>query len=529
MINISRTQIIFVLVICLFGFVYAAPNVLPRQEVEDPATLAPVKQVNLGLDLQGGLHLLLEADIAGVLTERMDSLENSVRAELRTNKIRVQRLGISPNNVLSFNVTKPEELEAARRILQDLEPQQIDILQEREYEIESDGQRLSMALTESALERLRISTLQQTIEVLSRRLDETGTKNVSLQRQGDDRVLIQIPGVDNPESIKSLLRQTAKLTFRLVHPTEVPGGRAPTGYLVLPEDERSGTEGIEWLVTKRVYVSGENLVDAQPAFDTNGRPAVSFRFDGTGGRRFGKVTSENVGRPLAIVLDNKVISAPRINEPIPGGTGIITGNFTVEEANELALLLRAGALPADLRFLEERTVGPGLGADSIAAGQIACIIGLILVMVFMVASYGMFGAFACVALLVNLVLILAVLSLLQATLTLPGIAGIVLTIGMAVDANVLIFERIREEIRNGRGPISSIDSGYRRALTTILDANLTTLIAAVLLYAFGTGPIKGFAVTLAIGIVTSLFTAIMVTRLLVVTWLRRARPQAVPI
>jgi len=306
-------------------------------------------------------------------------------------------------------------------------------------------------------------------------------------------------------------------------------GRVPPGSMLLPSEE-IGADGkpIQYLVRKRVRVSGDRLVDAEPSFQDN-RPVVSFRFDSVGGRKFGDTTKENVGKLLAIVLDKKVISAPRIQQPILGGSGIITGNFTVQETSDLALLLRAGALPAPLVILEERSVGPGLGRDSIEAGKIASIIGMALVIVYMVVSYGLFGVLADLALFFNIVLIIALLSVLQATLTLPGIAGIVLTIGMAVDANVLIFERIREEVRNGRTPISAIDAGYRRALTTIIDANVTTLIAAVLLYAFGTGPIKGFAVTLSIGLITSMFTAVMVTRLFVVLWLRRARPQVLPI
>ncbi|PPR73657.1 MAG: hypothetical protein CFH05_01152, partial [Alphaproteobacteria bacterium MarineAlpha3_Bin4] len=306
----------------------------------------------------------------------------------------------------------------------------------------------------------------------------------------------------------------------------------PAGTKLLPSADEVDSSGQPrmYLIHKRVMVSGDQLVDSQPGFDQrNNEPVVNFRFDSAGAKRFGDVTSKNVGRPFAIVLDGKIITAPVIREPILGGTGQISGNFTVQDAHDLALLLRAGALPAPLTILEERSVGPGLGADSIAAGKIASIVGMITVIVFMVIAYGIFGLMADVALVINMFLILAALSALQATLTLPGIAGIVLTIGMAVDANVLIFERIREEVRGGRTPISAIDTGYRRALMTIIDANVTTLIAAVLLYSFGSGPVRGFAVTLAIGIVTSMFTAIMLTRLIVVTWLRRTRPQELPV
>jgi preprotein translocase subunit SecD len=382
--------------------------------------------------------------------------------------------------------------------------------------------------TEQAIADKRKETVQQTLEIIRIRIDETGVREPTIQQQGEERILLQIPGVDNPEEIKKLLNTTAKLTFHLVHP-EIYGSspRPPPGYLDIPsgEDNRRGTR---YWVRRKVDVGGDNLVDAQPSFDQN-RPVISFRFDQTGARKFGRVTSKNVGRLLAIVLDGKVISAPRINEPITGGSGIITGQFSVGETQRVSLLLRAGALPAPVSFLEERSVGPGLGKDSVEAGKIASMISLILVVIFMVVVYGRFGLMADVALFINIALIFAVLSTLGATLTLPGIAGIVLTMGMAVDANVLIFERIREETLAGRGPIGAIDAGYKRALTTIIDSNLTTLIASVLLFAFGSGPIKGFAVTLSIGILTSMFTAIMVTRLLIVFWLRRSRPQTLPI
>jgi preprotein translocase subunit SecD len=339
--------------------------------------------------------------------------------------------------------------------------------------------------------------------------------------------VVQLPGIDDPDRIKSLLGKTAKLTFQMVDiqasVEDALAGRVPPGSRLLPgEDPQTGPS--HYVVRRRIMVSGDRLVDASSGFDQNNRSAVFIRFDQVGARQFGRATQENVNRPFAIVLDGKVISAPVINEPILGGTAQITGDFSVAEAQDLALLLRAGALPAPLRVVEERTVGPGLGKDSIAAGETASIIGMVLVIGFMIVTYGRFGIMADIALFFNVVLILAVLSLLQATLTLPGIAGIILTIGMAVDANVLIFERIREEVRYGRSPFNAVEIGYQRALTTIIDSNLTTLFAAVFLYSFGSGPIRGFAVTLAIGILTSMFTAIMLTRLMVVQWLRRRRP-----
>ena len=389
-----------------------------------------------------------------------------------------------------------------------------------------------MTLTEKTIHDRKVAAVQQSIEIVRRRVDETGTREPTIQRQGDDRILVQLPGLDDPERIKRLLGKTAKMTFHLIdNRNSVEAamvGRVPPGSRLLSSDDvDSNGQSRMYLIRKRVMVSGDTLIDSQPSTDgrTN-EPVVTFRFDTAGAKRFGLATSKNVGKLFAIVLDGKVISAPVIREPILGGSGQISGSFTFQSAQDLALLLRAGALPAPLTILEERSVGPGLGADSIAAGKIASILGMIAVLVFMAAAYGLFGFMADVALVVNMVLILGVLSFLQATLTLPGIAGIVLTIGMAVDANVLVFERIREEVRSGRTPISAVDTGYSRAFTTIMDANLTTLIAALLLYVFGSGPVRGFAVTLSIGIVTSMFTAIMLTRLLVVTWLRRTKPEA---
>jgi preprotein translocase subunit SecD len=382
-------------------------------------------------------------------------------------------------------------------------------------------------------EELQTSAVAQSVEIVRRRIDEVGTREPTIQRQGENRILVQVPGEKDPDSIKRLLGQTAKLTFHLVDldtsMEQALAGNLPPGSELLPSDENDASgQAAQYVVRKRVEVSGESLVDAQPTYYQN-QPVVSFRFDSVGGRKFGNVTRDHVGELLAIVLDGRVISAPRIDEPILGGSGIIRGSFTVQEANELAVLLRAGALPAPLEIVEERTVGPDLGADSIQAGKVASVIGLILVALAMGLYYGLFGVFANIALIVNLVLIIAALSVLQATLTLPGIAGIVLTMGMAVDANVLIFERIREEARVGRPPMSAIDAGYREAMRTIIDANLTTLIAAVLLYAFGSGPVRGFAVTLGIGIITSMFTAITFTRLLMATWFRRTRPAMLPV
>ena len=523
MLQFPPWKITIILLVCLIGLVYAAPNTLDTDYSDDVPNFAPGKKVSLGLDLQGGSYLLLQVELEVVIRERFESIVDAVRQTLRRQRIGYRDLGADDNGV-GFTIREQGDIAQARELLGEVDPQ-------TEVEIDDAGNG-RIVMTEEAQEEARLAALQQSIEIVRRRIDETGVREPTIQRQGDDRILVQLPGVDDPDRIKALLGQTAKMVFRMVDVTasieEAMAGRVPPGSQLLEASNPGPGEPGFYVVRRKVEVSGENLVDAQPSFQDN-QPVVSFRFDTLGAKRFGRTTTDNVSLPFAIILDNKVISAPVIREPIVGGSGIISGNFTVASANDLALLLRAGALPAPLVVLEERTVGPGLGADSIAAGKVASVIGLVLVIAFMVVTYGLFGVFANIALFFNIVLILGALSALQATLTLPGIAGIVLTIGMAVDANVLIFERIREEVRQGRTPISAIDAGYGRALTTIIDSNLTTLLAAIALYMFGSGPIKGFAVTLSIGIVTSMFTAIMVTRLMVVTWLRRRRVGALPI
>jgi preprotein translocase subunit SecD len=481
------------------------------------------KKVSLGLDLQGGSYLLLQVDLNVVILEYLESITSSVRQQLRKSKIGYKGLGASRSSVV-LKIRKKEDFEEAKELIRGID-------QGNEISMDASGN-IRISPSENALKDRKSAALQQSIEIVRRRIDETGVREPTIQRQGESRILVQLPGVDDPERVKALLGQTAKMVFRLVDVTtsasEAMAGRVPPGSELLEAALVEAGDPKAYVIKKRVMVSGEHIIDAQATFQ-DGQPVVSFRFDTSGAKRFGKVTTDNVNRPFAIVLDNEVISAPVIREPILGGTGIISGNFTVASANDLALLLRAGALPAPLTVLEERSVGPGLGVDSIAAGKLASLIGICLVIGFMILSYGLFGIFANIALFFNVTLIVGALSVLQATLTLPGIAGIVLTIGMAVDANVLIFERIREEIALGRTPISAIDAGYKRALTTIIDSNLTTLFAALCLYSFGSGPIKGFSVTLAIGIVTSMFTAIMLTRLLIVIWLRRRKPDLIPI
>jgi preprotein translocase subunit SecD len=523
MIYFARWKIIMILGICALGVLFAAPNFLSAKQAESLPSWLPHKQLSLGLDLQGGSHLLLEVKVDSVLIDRLEALVDTMRTELRKARIRYGKLGIDG---LGANVTIKDIASAgqAHQLLKSLDS---------ELDVElSDGGQIRLEMTEKSIRERRTAAIEQSIEIVRRRIDETGVREPTIQRQGEDRILVQLPGIDDPERVKRLLGKTAKLSFHLVDERQAPSvaGRVPPGSILVPSIDEVGSDGRPrmYMLKKRVMISGDTLADSQATFQDN-QPVVSFRFDTVGGKRFGKATTENVGKLFAIVLDSKVISAPVIREPILGGSGVISGRFSVQGAQDLSLLLRAGALPAPLTILEERSVGPGLGADSIAAGKIASMVGMALVIAFMIIAYGRFGLMADVALIANIILIGAALSLLQATLTLPGIAGIVLTIGMAVDANVLVFERIREEIRAGRTPISSIDAGYSRAITTIIDANVTTLIAAVLLYQFGSGPVRGFAVTLAIGIITSLFTAIMLTRLMVATWLKKSRPDTLPI
>ena len=526
MVYFSRWKITAILLVCLGGLLFAAPNFFSDKLAQSLPDWMPHKQVSLGLDLQGGSHLLLEVEVNAVIREQLEALVDEVRAKLRGAKIRYTGLGVDGLSGVKVTIRDPAKAEEARVLLRDIDPEGRATL---------DGNTVRVTLSETAVRDRRNAAMSQSLEIIRIRIDEEGTKEPTIQRQGDNRILVQVPGVDNPEDLKKRIGKTAKMTFHLTDPQSAsmdPSRPAPAGSRWLPLKIRPGSSNQPRmvLVKKRIMVSGEDLVDARPAFDQqSGQPVVNFRFNTRGAKKFGNVTAKNVGRPFAIVLDGEVLSDPVIREAILGGSGQISGNFTVQETNDLSLLLRAGALPAPISILEERSVGPGLGADSIASGKIASIIGMVLVVVFMFVGYGRFGAMADMALVINVFLILAALSVLQATLTLPGIAGIVLTIGMAVDANVLIFERIREEVRIGRTPISAIDAGYSRALTTIIDANVTTLIAAVLLYVFGSGPIRGFAVTLAIGIVTSLFTSVMLTRLFVVTWLRRAQPKELPI
>ena len=520
--------ILTALVVCLC----AVPNFFPEATVKAWPKWAQ-RHLVLGLDLQGGSHILLEVDSNSVKKDKLDQVRDDVRRTLRDAKIGYTGLAVR-NDSVEVRV-KDTDLQNALTKLRELSQPLGGLLGtsgQRSLEVsDAGGGLIRLTVPPAAItERVRQS-VEQSIQIVERRVNELGTVEPLIQRQGADRILVQVPGLQDPTRLKELLGKTAKLDFRMVDLT-VPAdqalqGRAPPDSEVLMSSTSPKTP---YVIKKQVLVSGGDLTDAQPGFDQRtGEPIVSFRFNTSGSRKFAQATSENVGQPFAIVLDNEVISAPVIREPITGGSGQISGSFTVQAANDLAILLRAGALPAPLTIIEERTVGPGLGQDSIEKGELAAYVGSIMVIVFMLVTYRLFGVFANIAVAINVAMIFGVLSLLNATLTLPGIAGIVLTVGIAVDSNVLIYERIREELRGGRTAISAIDAGFKRALSTILDSNITTFIAAAVLFYIGTGPVRGFAVTLGIGIITTVFTAFLFTRLIVAGWVRWKRPQSVPI
>ena len=535
-IQIWKRVLIYGLVIA--GLLFALPNAFySRVESFNDASLAiengqdptlfkdekklwfeflPTSLVNLGLDLRGGAHLLAEVRTTDVHAQKIKSLWVDVRDVLRQKRSDVGtiRLQDSDPGTLRVKISKPDAMQTAIEAVSSLSKPVVSLIQAGadDLKIWSDGDELLVSLSDAEVLATNERTMRQSLEIIRRRVDEVGTREPTIQRQGIDRILIQVPGIGSATELKELIGTTAQLTFQaVIGKNSSSSGSSAFGNEVLPSLDE---EGIYYTLESAAVVTGEQLVDAQPSFDQNGRPAVNFRFNPTGARKFGDYTAENIGSPFAIVLDEEVISAPVIQSHIPGGSGIITGNFTIEESTNLAILLRAGALPAGLEFLEERTIGPELGADSIKAGKLACVVAFAAVLAFMFMSYGLFGLFANVALIINVFLIFGLLSAIGATLTLPGIAGIVLTVGMAVDANVLIFARIREELKE-KDPQTAIRDGFSRAFITIFDANVTTLIAALILYIIGTGPVKGFAITLSIGIVTSMFTAIMCTRAMV--------------
>lgn len=541
--------------VCVLGILFSSPNLFyerveghndavaeieARGGSETPELAAkrdawpgwmPSGLVNLGLDLRGGAHLLAEVKLDDVYDSRMDGFWPEARDALREERATIGtiRRQDAPPGQLRIRISEPAGMARAVEVIRGLARPVVSLSGANgvEYDVSSEGDQLIIELSEAERTATDDRTMQQSIEVVRRRIDETGTREPTIQRQGYNRILIQVPGVESAEEVKNLIGKTAKLTFhpvisRTTNDTPPPGQRV----VVFPSLDE---EGIFYVLEPSPVVTGEELIDAQPAFDQTGQPAVAFRFNVSGARKFGNYTTQNVGTLFAIVLDEEVISAPRIIEPITGGSGQITGDFSVEESTRLAILLRAGALPAELTFVEERTVGPELGKDSVEAGQKAALVAMAAVIIFMILSYGLFGVFANIALAINVALIFAVLSVLGATLTLPGIAGIVLTIGMAVDANVLVFERIREELKTAKGPSRAIELGYERAISAIVDANFTTFLTAVILYAVGSGPVRGFAITLGIGIATSVFTAFFATRLVIVTWYGRKRPKTITV
>ena len=530
MLDFPRWKIWAVSLTIAFGILLAIPSMMPASMAAKLPGWMPDARIALGLDLAGGSQLLLEADSLDAAKQRLQSMEEQVTTELRRGDPRIEIGDISTSGGrLSFMVRNPSEVDAAVERLRTL-TQPVGLTGSRDWDVRVvDSTRIELIPTADGNARALKDAMTVARDVVRRRIDPQGTKEVTVINQGERRILVAVPGVEDPEALKTLIGQTARLEFKLVDltadPTLVAQGRAPAGSQVLPMADGSGAIAVK----RRVMVSGDQLVDAKQAFDQDGQPVVSITFNTAGSRRFGRTTQENVGKPFAIILDDKILSAPNINEPILGGSAQISGGFTVESANQLAIALASGKLPVKLNVIEERTVSAELGADSIQKGIVASIVATLAVILFMIVTYGRFGVYATAALLVNALLILGVLAVFGSALTLPGIAGFVLTIGAAVDANVLINERIREEVARGRKVLDALEAGYTEASTAIFDANITNTIAAALMWYFGSGPIRGFAVVLLIGIVTSVFTAVTFTRMLVSLWARRARPRTLHI
>ncbi|MFV9874925.1 MAG: protein translocase subunit SecD [Rickettsiales endosymbiont of Dermacentor nuttalli] len=518
MLYFARWKMVLVVLVCVCSFIIALPSFLPNNEIPDWLSH---KTINLGLDLRGGSQLLLKVDIQAYINEQFEILQDTLRTKLRAKNIGYQNLSIRHNKIL-FKLRNRDNLKEVKSIIR-------KIGSDLEMDVNSENI-CEVTYTTEFLKSIENKVVEQSIEIIRRRIDETGTTEPSIQRQGLDNILLQVPGLDSPEHLKQVLGRTAKLTFHLVDEnTTIESalkGQLPLDSVLLPFDQKDNSASY-YVLKKKVALSGNMLNDARATITDKSQPAVQFTLNSIGERQFGELTKQNVGHLLAIVLDNKVISVASIREPILGGISIISGNFTVSAANDLALLLRAGALPAPLEVIEERTVGPNLGSDSIEAGKKAAIVGMILIIIFMVAVYNIFGIFASIALVINIILIMAALSLLQATLTMPGIAGIILTMGMVVDANVLIFERIREEFKNSKIAPAAIDRGFKHAFNTILDSNLTTIIVGILLYIFGSGLVKGFGVTLTIGILASMFSAVTLTKMMIIMWFNLKKPKEI--
>ena len=515
MLNFSKIKIILILTACLAAIIFAAPSFIVGNSdspiLQKIEKILPANKVNLGLDLRGGSQLMLEVDFYSYFKEQLNNLNDEIKSSFRDEAVRVIP-AVSGDKII-FSLSDEEQKESAKKLIKKLS---------KKVEIDENSGQFEIYFSNSAALEMKQNLIKQSIEIVRRRIDESGTKEPTIQAQGDDRILLQVPGVENSSELKSILGKTAKMTFHFV--ADETFSSKSTGFVGSDLERVYDYEGRVYLIKKEVVLSGDLLIDANPTYH-EGQPAVSFRFNDLGAKKFAQITKENIGKVFAIVLDGKVVTAPRINTVINQGSGVISGSFSTKEASEVALLLRAGALPAPLKVIEERTVGPSLGLDSIKSGSLAAFAGLAFVAIFMFFFYGFFGLIADIALVINIAIIMAVLSLIGATLTLPGIAGIVLTMGMSVDANVLIFERIKEELREKKTVFAAIEQGFHQAFRTIIDSNFTALIVAFFLYAFGNGPVKGFAVTLSIGIIASMFSAIILTRMIISVWVKKRRPQ----
>ena len=508
MLIFSKLKIFIISSLCLLAIYFSLPTFLLNNEIANKnsqlKSIIPNNKVNLGLDLQGGSQLLLEIDVASYISDQVEILKDETKNVFYEESIRT--LVEKVDNKIIFNITNEDEKQNAKKLIRKLSKQ---------VEISEDNGQFQVYFSDGELKNIKQNLIKQSIEIVRRRVDENGTKEPTIIAQGDKRILLQVPGVQNSQELKEVLGKTAKMTFHLA------SNESSSTFDSIQVFDNAGNS---FLLNKEVILSGDLLVDASATY-FEGKPAVAFRFNSLGSRKFAQITTDNIGKIFAIVLDGKVITAPVINTVINQGSGVISGNFTTQEAGQVALLLRAGALPAPLTVIEERSVGPSLGSDSISSGKIASLMSLVLIAIFMILFYGIFGFIANIALFVNIAIIISFLSMLGATLTLPGIAGIVLTMGMSVDANVLIFERIKEELSSKKSLLASVEQGFSQAYRTILDSNLTTLIVAFFLYVFGNGSVKGFAVTLSIGIMSSMFTAILLTRMLISIWLKKTRPK----
>ena len=529
MLALSRWKVILVLASALFGLLFTLPNLLPADALRSLPSFLQGSRLNLGLDLQGGSYLLEEVDTQALISERLTNLAEDVRTKLKSDNIVFSNLAVT-GQTIGVRITDPTQIDPAFTSLNNSLGTRLasggrDITLQR-----APDQRIVIALVPQAANEAARDAVTRSIEIIRKRIDALGAKEPLITQQGSARIVIEAPGESDPAKLEAIIGKTAKLTFQMVDsdvtPDQISAKEIPPEDEILPSDDGFAPF---YVLKRRSVVTGEMLTSAQGSHDENNAPAVAFSFNGLGSTRFAEVTAANIGKPFAIVLDKRVISAPTIRSAITGGNGIITGRFTEEDAHQLALLLSSGALPAPLKVIERHTVGAELGADAVRAGQLSILIGAALIFAFIILAYGLFGGFAAIALIVNGLMIVGAMSLTHATLTLPGIAGLVLTLAVAVDANVLIYERMRDEVRAGRPAMSAADAGFRRALTTIIDANATTVVAAVIMFNLGAGPVKGFALTLLIGVITSVFTAVLITQVLIGWWFRLTRAKALPI